>query len=170
MVAVDAAKYTHKAMICTFYGDILVKPFEFDASLTGIKKIGEYIKSLKKVYKMQEVVVGVETTGHYYEDLVRHCHSEGYHVRILNAATTAKERETLLNWSKTDNLDLMAIVQSLIHGRGTSSELGKGKVFELQKLTRARRELVKEQTDTKNLIRSYIDTYFSRVPRKKHMD
>jgi transposase len=25
MVAIDAAKFTHKALICTFYGDILVE-------------------------------------------------------------------------------------------------------------------------------------------------
>jgi transposase len=44
MMAIDAAKYTHKAMICTFYGDVLVKPFEFDASLTGFEKIKEQIQ------------------------------------------------------------------------------------------------------------------------------
>ena len=33
MVAIDAAKFTQKALIGTFYGDILVKPFEFDASI-----------------------------------------------------------------------------------------------------------------------------------------
>lgn len=160
LVAIDAAKYTHKAMICTFYGDILVKPFEFDASLTGFERVKRVIDSVRSKHEMKEVVVGIETTGHYYEDLVRRCHSEGFHVRILNAATTAKEREALLNWSKTDNLDLMAIVQSLIHGRGTSNELAAGKVVELQKLTRARRVMVKEQTTMRNLIRSYIDHIF----------
>lgn len=160
MVAIDAAKYTQKAIISTFYGDILVKPFEFDASLTGLEVLNRQIQKEKSQNKMTEVVVGIETTGHYYEDLVRHCHSEGYHVRILNAATTAKEREALLNWSKTDNLDLMAILQSMIHGRGTSNELSTGSVRSLQKLTRARRELVKERTATENLIRVYVDHIF----------
>lgn len=160
IVAIDAAKFTHKAMICTFYGDVLVKPFEFDASLTGLEKVKEHIQTEKNRLGMKEVVVGVETTGHYYEDLVRRCHSEGYHVRILNAATTAQERQALLNWSKTDNLDLMAIVQSIINGRGTSSELSTGSVHNLQKLTRARRELVGERTSTENLIRVYVDHIF----------
>lgn len=31
LVAIDVAKFTHKTVICTFYGDVLVKPFEFDA-------------------------------------------------------------------------------------------------------------------------------------------
>ncbi|WP_071393170.1 IS110 family RNA-guided transposase [Bacillus tuaregi] len=159
LVAVDAAKYTHKAMISTFYGDIIVKPFEFDASLTGFEVLKKQIQTAI-VHNDMKVVVGVETTGHYYEALVRKCYSEAFHVRILNAATTAREREALLNWSKTDNLDLMAILQSIIHGRGTSNELPSGDVHRLQKLTRARRELVQEQTATKNLIRVYVDHIF----------
>lgn len=160
IVAIDAAKYTHKAMICTFYGDVLVKPFEFDASMTGLEKVKEQIRIERNRHGMKEVVVGVETTGHYYEDLVRRCQSEGYHVRILNAATTAQERQALLNWSKTDNLDLMAIVQSIVHGRGTSNDLSVGDVHNLQKLTRARRVLVGERTSTENLIRVHIDHIF----------
>jgi len=160
MVAIDAAKYTQKVLICTFFGDILVKPFEFDASLTGFDYLKKIIDTKKGKFGYKEVVVGIETTGHYYEDLVRRCQLVGFHVRTLNAATTAQERETLLNWSKTDNLDLMAIVQSMIHGRGTSNGLPTGKVHNLQKLTRARRELVKEETETKNLIRVHMDHIF----------
>lgn len=160
MVAVDAAKYTHKAIICTFYGDVLVKPFEFDASLTGLEVLKEQISSQRNRLGMKEVVVGIETTGHYYQDLVRRCHSEGYYLRILNAATTAQERQALLNWSKTDNLDLMAIVQSMINGRGTSNELSTGNIHTLQKLTRARRVLVEERTSTENMIRVYLDHIF----------
>ncbi|WP_338448430.1 IS110 family transposase [Niallia oryzisoli] len=160
LVAINAARFTQKALICTFYGDILVKPFEFDASMTGFEYLKKIIQTEKERYKLKEVVVGIETTGHYYEDLVRRCHLDGYHVRTLNAATTAQERQALLNWSKTDNLDLMAIVQSMIHGRGTSNELASGNVLTLQKLTRARRELVNERTATQNLICMHMDHIF----------
>lgn len=98
IVAIDAAEFTHKAAICTPYGDVLVKPFEFDASLTGFGIIKKYVQEVHNQREVKEIVVGIETTGHYYEDLVRRCHQEGYHVRVMNAATTAKERETLLNW------------------------------------------------------------------------
>ncbi|MBM7573739.1 IS110 family transposase [Aquibacillus albus] len=168
VVAIDAAKFTHKAIICTFYGDVLVKPFEFDASLTGFELINKHVQEVIKTIPkgIKEVVVGIETTGHYYEDIVRHCHQKGYHVRIVNAATTAQERQALLNWSKTDNLDLMAIVQSMIHGRGTSTELSTGGVHSLQKLTRARRTLVEERTDTQNSIRMHLDHVFREMQGK----
>lgn len=160
LIAIDAAKYTHKAMMSTFYGDIVIQPFEFDASLTGFEQLRKQIDEQKDCLGMKEVVVGIETTGHYYEDLVRRCYSEGYYVRVLNAATTAQERQALLNWSKTDNLDLMAIVQSIINGRGTTTELSNGLIHQLRQLTRARRELVNERTATQNLIRVQVDHIF----------
>lgn len=39
ILVIDAAKYTHKAMVSTFYGDVLINPFEFDASLTSFEVI-----------------------------------------------------------------------------------------------------------------------------------
>nr|WP_309098487.1 transposase [Fredinandcohnia onubensis] len=115
---------------------------------------------VKQQYDYKEIVFGVETTGHYYESLVLQSHSVGYVVRTINAATTARQRETLLNSSKTDNLDLMAILQSIIHGRGTSNELPSGDILTLRKLTRARRELVNERTQTQNHIRMHMDHIF----------
>ncbi|SHG16486.1 IS110 family RNA-guided transposase [Ornithinibacillus halophilus] len=160
VVAIDAAKYTHKAMICNFYGDILVKPFELDASDTGFKKLKQKIHQEKEKFPYKEVVFGIEATGLYYEDLVRRSYKEKYFVRILNPVITSIERTSLLNRSKTDNLDLMAIVNCLIRGRGTSSPLASGSVRSLQKLTRARRALVQEKTSVQNHIRTYVDYIF----------
>ncbi|MFD1361948.1 IS110 family transposase [Lentibacillus salinarum] len=79
---------------------------------------------------------------------------------MLNSATTAQERQDLLNCSKIDNLDLMAIVQSIMHNRGTSSGLSSGNIHKLQTLTRARRELVQEESAVQNRIRVYVDHIF----------
>lgn len=160
VLAVDAAKYTHKAILTNYFGDILVDPFDFDASGTGFDKVKCAVEREKETYQMKEVIVGIETTGHYYEDFVRLSRKEEYHVRIINSATTAMEREALLNWSKTDRLDLLAIVQSIVHGRGTSSELPSGSISNLQKLTRARRDLVKRQTAIENNSRVHVDHIF----------
>jgi len=166
LVAVDAAKYLHKAIICNFYGDILVKPFEFDASKSGFNKLRESIQLEKEKHGMKQVVFGIETTGHYYEDLVHHCYNEDYHVRIVNAATTKEMRNMLLNWSKTDNLDLMAIVQAVISGHGTSRKLTNNRLDDLRKLTRTRREFVKAQSSIKNQIRVHADFIFREIQGK----
>src|SRR5690606_20375728 len=86
ILAVDAAKFIHKAMITDFYGEILVKPFDFDASLSGFEKIKNAVKQTLNNYAQGELVVGIETTGHYYEDLVHHCRQENYRVRKIGRA------------------------------------------------------------------------------------
>lgn len=121
ILAVDAAKYVNAAMICTIYGDILKGPFEFDGSQTGFHVLRKAIDETREAYQLTDVILGIETTAHYYEDLVRISMNEGYIVRVINAATTAKERETVLNYTKTDRVDLMAIIQSILHGRGITS-------------------------------------------------
>ncbi|MEK4023912.1 IS110 family transposase [Sporosarcina sp. FSL W7-1283] len=70
--------------------------------------------------------------------MVRVCDQQGYMVRVINAATTAEERKKMLNYTKTDRVDLHAIVQSILQGRGDTSRK-KQECFErLQTLTRAR--------------------------------
>ena len=160
IVAIDAAKFVNAAMICNVYGDILVKPFEFNASSTGFNRLVKEIKEAKEGYAFEEVVVGIETTGHYYEDLVRLCEQEKFIVRIINAATTAKERETVLNYTKTDNVDLMAITQSLLHGRGQTSQEALPLLEQLKTLSRAHRAMINAKSPTINHIRLYMDHIF----------
>lgn len=160
IVAVDAAKYVNTAMICTIFGDILRGPFEFDGSQTGFQVLKKEIDQTREAYQLTRVILGIETTAHYYEDLVRVCDQQGYMVRVINAATTAEERKKMLNYTKTDRVDLHAIVQSILQGRGDTSR-EKCEDFErLQTLTRARRRMVNEQTRCINHIRLYMDHIF----------
>jgi len=160
IVAIDAARYVNTAMICKIYGDILQEPFEFDRSMTGYQLMKKHIEATCEAYSLSLVIVGIETTAHYYEDLVILCMAEGYIVRILNAATTARERETVLNYTKTDRVDLMVIVQSLLHGRGGTSVESMLELESLKTLTRARRTLVNTQTRTTNHLRLYKEHIF----------
>ncbi len=160
IVAVDAAKYVNTAIICTIYGDILKGPFEFDGSSTGFQVLKTEIDRTREAYQLTDVILGIETTAHYYEDLVRVCDEEGYLVRVVNAATTAEERRKLLNYSKTDRVDLNAIVQTLLQGHGETSRKKREDLEQLQTLTRARRRMVDEQTRCINRIRLYMDHIF----------
>src|SRR5699024_4212921 len=140
--------------------------FDFDASISEFEKARFLVERECKTHQFQEVVVAIETTGHYYEDLIRLCHTVDYHVRVINATITKKQRDKLLNYSKTDRLDLMVIVQCLLEGHGTFCTLPSGLVLQLQRLTRARRELVKEETAIKNNILVHIDHIFREYQEK----
>lgn len=73
IVAIDAAKFVNTAMVCTIYGDILQDPFEFDGSMTRFHLMKKQINATCEAYSLSQVIVGIETTTHYYEDLVRLC-------------------------------------------------------------------------------------------------
>lgn len=60
------------------------------------------IDQTREAYQLTRVILGIEMTTNYYEDLVRVCDQQGYMVRVLNAATTAEERKKMLNYTKTD--------------------------------------------------------------------
>ncbi|WP_303966703.1 IS110 family transposase [Sporosarcina ureae] len=160
IVAIDAAKYVNTAMICTIFGDILRGPFEFDGSQTGFQVLKKEIDQTREAYQLTRVILGIETTAHYYEDLVRVCDQEGYMVRVINAATTAEERKKMLNYTKTDRVDLHAIVQSILQGRGDTSRKKQESFERLQTLTRARRRMVDERTRCINHTRLYMDHIF----------
>jgi len=88
------------------------------------------------------------------------CENQHYIVRIINAATTAEERKATLNYTKTDSIDLMAITQSLLHGRGITSREAVPLLEELQTLSRAHRTLINSSSRTINHIRLYMDHIF----------
>lgn len=160
IVGIDAAKYVNTAIICTIYGDILKGPFEFDGSQTGFNLLKAEIDQTREAYQLTDVILGIETTAHYYEDLVRVCGEERYLVRVINAATTAEIRKKMLNYTKTDRVDLNAIVQAILQGHGETSQKKQENFERLQTLTRARRRMVDDQTRCLNHLRLYMDHIF----------
>jgi len=160
IVAIDIGKYTHKTLMTNVYQDVLVAPFEMDASLTGFKLLMAKIEETCKANTFEKVVVGIETTAHYYEDLVRLCYEKGYTVTVINSATTAFERESLLNWSKTDNIDLSAIIHSILQGRGNPATQPAQTLETLKKLTRFRRSMVDHRTRLNNQRYMLMDHIF----------
>lgn len=68
IVAVDAAKHVNAEIIRTIYGDILNGPFEFDGSQTGFQLLQEKSEEARATYNLTDVILGIETTAHYYND------------------------------------------------------------------------------------------------------
>ena len=56
------------------------------------------------------MLIGIETTGHYHEIIVRYLQEFGYDVLFINAYTTSENRAENLNWSKTYDIELSRYV------------------------------------------------------------
>ncbi|WP_231578371.1 IS110 family transposase [Paenibacillus sp. FSL H7-0357] len=146
IVAIDAAKLHQKALICNYFGDILAKPFFFSVNQSGMQTLYHAIEQAVASTGAVRLFLGIEATGHYYEDIVREMAKQGYLVQILNAYTTFEERASALNWCKTDDLDLVAIAHALKSNKATEFRLAEGLQRQLHVLTRARRSEIRKRS------------------------
>jgi transposase len=129
-------------------------------SQTGIKYLIDTIEKTKASCEAERVFIGIEATGHYYEDIVRILTKEGYSVHIINPASTHEERKQHLTYTKTDDIDLYLIAEALIGNKATNSKLATGVYKQLQHLTRARRSEINKRSQIKVEIRSVHDHIF----------
>ncbi|WP_344840352.1 IS110 family transposase, partial [Actinocorallia longicatena] len=105
----------------------------------------------------ERVFIGIEATGHYYEDIVRILTDMGYSVHIINPSSTNEERKQHLTNTKTDDIDLYLIAEALIGNKATNAKLVKGEYKKLQHLTRARRSEINKRSRIKMEIRTIHD-------------
>jgi transposase len=157
IVAIDAAKLHQKALICNYFGDVIEKPFFFSVNKDGISFLCSKIHKAMKNHDAQRIFLGVEATGHYYEDIVRLLGARGFHVQIFNAYTTYEERASALNWCKTDDLDLIALAHAIKNNKGTEFVLAEGIQRQLLTLTRARRQEIRKRSSLQMEIRVLMD-------------
>jgi len=160
VVAIDAAKFLPKALICNYFGDIMESAFFFSVDKTGLQHCLSQVEKAAASCDAQRVFIGIEATGHYYEDIVRFFIAGGYNVAIINAATTHEERASALNWCKTDDRDLVAIAYALKNNKATESQLPVGHYRQLLALTRARRQEVRKRSTIRMEMRILIDKIF----------
>jgi transposase len=157
LVAIDAAKLHQKALICNYFGDVIERPFFFSVNHSGIadfcRKIDQAVNAIQAV----RVFLGVEATGHYYEDIVREMAKYGYHVQIFNPYSTFEERASALSWCKTDDLDLNAIALAIKNNKATENQLLEGDQRQLHVLTRTRRSEVRKRSVLRMEIRVFMD-------------
>jgi len=157
VVAIDPAKYSPKALICNYFGEILVNSFFFTINSKGLNLLLTKIKDTVNNISAQKVLIGIETTGHYHEIIVRYLQEFDYNVLLINAYTTSESRAENLNWSKTDDIDLFAIASALIDGKTTKSRLLDGNYEKLKNLCRYRRYEVQKRSAIKSRIRALMD-------------
>ena len=142
-VAIDVAKYFHKAIIFDMNKTILEQPFGFDLSRGGFNQLVSKIEAHTKKQNIKKIVVGLEATGHYHETLVDHLRSNGYQVFLFNPYSTFKTRSLRLDYVKTDEIDVKAIGDAMILNKGREITDQPEIYRQLKLLTRFRRAKVR---------------------------
>ena len=109
-VGIDVAKLKHFASVLSSDGEVLVGPFEFTNDGDGF----QYLISAFEPFDDNEIIIGLESTAHYGDNLVRYLVAEGFNVCVINPIQTSALRKNNIRKTKTDKVDTVLIAQTLM--------------------------------------------------------
>ena len=117
-VPVDVGKHKAIAKVVDFTGAELAKPFEFSLDRSGVRSLVARVRQVAPV-SVSLIRVGLEAAGHYHLPLAGGVLPAEWELRVLNPGHVAMQRKvTGQRGVKTDRIDLAAIADLLLAGRG----------------------------------------------------
>lgn len=155
-VGIDVAKEIHYAAVSDASNNVLVKPFAFQNDAAGF---GLLLNKLSK-FDNKEVLIGLESTGIYSENLICFLYEAGYNLAVINPIQTATLRKTAIRKTKTDKIDALLIIKSLMVNSYRLYSQRDAESLKLRTLCRFRQNLKKSKARLKIQLASYVNLVF----------
>lgn len=170
VVGVDIAKSLQWARFVDYRGVEWSKAISFQNDRNGFESIVSKIKEVcnNPLLKtpINNIVIGMEPTGHYWKTLAHFLISKGYTVVGVNPYHTKKAKELDDNsQTKNDKKDALTIAKLVKDGRYFNPYLPQNVYAELRSLTNARISVIKRSNAVKNTIIAILDEYFPELTR-----
>ncbi|QBI21834.1 IS110 family transposase [Egibacter rhizosphaerae] len=160
-VPVDVGKSAAMAMVVDFSGRRLAAPFEFALDRSGV---AGFVARVERVLPAETALVrvGVEACGHYHRPLVASRVLPGHWQLVEHnpAWVSAQRRVNGTGRTKTDPIDLTAIADLLLAGRGYEVAVGDELLVELSAWAAHRRRRVQARSAVKNQLTGQLDRCF----------
>lgn len=148
VVPIDVGKRSAMASVVDFTGVMLAKPFEFDLDRRGVEVLAARVRGVVPA-SVSLVRVGLEAAGHYHLPLAGGALPSEWELRLLNPGHVAMQRKANgQRGVKSDRIDLVAITDLLLAGRGVVAPAFADPVMNLAGWVahRRRRSLVRRRT------------------------
>ena len=160
-VSLDVHKYFHVGMIHNALGEIVTPTFEIDIFRSGFDQLCQAIDEASSRTQAQVVLIGMEPSGHYFENLARRLDQRSRPVTLINSYAVKKNRDQqMMHHEKSDEIDTAAIGDLLRRGEGTPFKPAEGVYLQLQHLDRVRFSKVKIRTTLQNQVIGHLDRIF----------
>ena len=153
-IGIDIAKFKHFASVVSSDGKVIVKPFPFENSRQG------FMKLIEEIENFQDCLIGLESTGHYAENLIQFLYERDYPIAVINPIQTDSLRDSNIRKTKTDKIDTMLIVQCLMLKKYSLVSSKNIDMIKLRRLSRFRLEMVQQQTRIKTQLAGCLDIVF----------
>ena len=109
-VGIAFAKLNHFASAISSDGEILIQPFKFTNDGDGFQLLISKLESFDK----DSIIIGLESTAHYGDNLVGFFVAYNYHVCVINPIQTSTMRKNNIRKTKTDKIDTYIIAKTLM--------------------------------------------------------
>ena len=156
-VGIDIAKINHYASIVDFStGEVIEKPFLVTNNRQGFDLLYSKIKNFDK----DNILIGVESTAHYGNNLIFYFHEKQFKLGIINPIQTATLRKTRIRKIKNDKVDSMLICEALSLGYYNLLSDYDIKLLEIKSLCRFHKDLKDKASEAKIQLKTYVDQLF----------
>lgn len=164
IVGVDIAKEIQWARFVDYRGLELGKALKFQNNKKGFENILASIDAICKNKRFDDVIVGMEPTGHYWKPLANYLIMHEITVVMVNPYHTKKAKELDDNsQTKSDKKDALTIAKLVRDGRYYEVYMPQDIFAELRVLSNSRISLMKRHNAIKNTITAVLDEYFPEI-------
>lgn len=160
VVGVDISKTFHVAVAREPDGGFS-KAYRFTSDADGFADFKSWLDERKQGGSFMQVLVGVESTSHYWITLVAWLQRRGIEVVQVNPLHTRKAKDLYDNTpSKTDKKDARIIADLVSQGKFLRCIVPRGRYADLRYLVLVRQRLIKERTGVLNIVHRVLDVLF----------
>jgi len=161
-VGLDIAKYEHVCMIWNGYKEVQLKPYEFSSNEIGYRSLKQKLDEIILKTAPKCIIFGCEPSGTYYLNIMYQLNTDYPNAlfRLVNPKATSAQRSVSMERSKTDPIDVNAILEIMIQGNTSTLPINEHIFDEIKELVRWIDRLSKDQTSMKNRIHLYLDELY----------
>lgn len=152
---IDIAKKKHDAVILADDGNTQGKPLTITNTASGFEELISRLQSVD-----QNVLIGLEATGHYWLALFEALSNAGFKIVVLNPLQIAAYRRSGIRKVKNDRKDAWWIADYLRIANLSPTDKQLPLLMKLRELTRFRYALMDQVGDLKRKVLSILDRVF----------
>ena len=161
LIGIDIGKFKHSfCLVNKEIGEIIIEPMFFENNKSGFDM---FLSSIKKISK-NNILIGMEDTGHYHLNLLKFLLDKHYQVALINPIATNLTRKMQGGITKNDKLDTLTICDVLSSNQRMKSyritKLNRFDLYEQKQLTREHHNLKESLNQYSNRLQKCIDIVF----------
>lgn len=161
IIGIDVASEIHYARAFDNRGIEHAKVFRFTNNREGFEAFVKWTDDIKAKSGKQDVIVGMEPTGHYWFNLAQHIQDHSIKIVLVNPFAVKRSKELDdNNPTKNDRKDPKTIAMLVKDGRYMEPYIPEGVYAELRVAMNTRWQLVKNMNSIKNQIDRWLRIYF----------